>query len=152
MCQCFCCMWENWRHVMSTSVKLDINRRSPLFFQLLKNFPITQCEKISTIHFCISGRSQVVVHLLKLMLVVELGASRRASENTLGACSWTYIFFRNLFSLILIYSLASEPNKQRRCILAFSENVDSIAPFISKFAEYANCRIWCMAGADGTHT
>ena len=49
-----------------------------------------------------------------------------------GSLLLNIYFFRNPLSLILIYSLTSEPNKQKRCILAFSENVVSITPFISK--------------------
>ena len=71
---------------MFTSIKLDIDEVA-FVFELLKNFPTNQCEKMSTIHFCIPGRSQAVAQLLKSMLIVELGACRRAYENTLGACS-----------------------------------------------------------------
>ena len=50
--------------------------------------------------------------------------TRSMSESVrehVGSLLLNIYFFRNLLSLILIYSLASEPNKQRRCILAFSE-------------------------------
>ena len=151
MCQHFCCIWENSRHVMSTSVKLDINRRSHVFFQLLKNFPNPMWkDKYYPLLYKRAQRSRCA-----FIKVNASSGTRSMSESVrehVGSLLLNIYFFRNLLSLILIYSLASEPNKQRRCILAFRENVDSIAPFISKFAGYANCRIWCMAGADGNHT
>ena len=125
--------------------------KSHVFFQLLKNFPNPmRKDKYYPLLYKRAQRSRCA-----FIKVNASSGTRSMSESVrehVGSLLLNIYFFRNLLSLILIYSLASEPNKQRRCILAFSENVDSIAPFISKFAEYANCRIWCMAGADGTHT
>ena len=69
---------------------------------------------------------------------VDASSGKRSMSESVrghaGSLLLNIYFFRNPLSLIVIYSLTPrpEPNKQRGCILAFSENVVGITPFISK--------------------